>query len=296
MKILYLGKFNLHYATENYVTHALRETGHSVIPYNTSNLLRCNNLIALTAHHKPDVVLFSKVEAAGFKEYIPWCKRNNIPTVCWLWDLYFGYRSDTPYQFNADILLTTDGGHKAYFEPYNHKVLRQGIHKPHHQILEADYRHDVAFVGHGANYTQRKNLVGWLRSTYGDGFIHHTSIRGLDLNKALSQAKIIVGDSYPAPGYASNRIYEITGRGGFLMHPESDAIDKEYTKGTHYIEYPRKNMDKLKNLIQYYLDHPEQREKIRRSGWEHTGTNYTYDHRVADLMRLIRDQFPSLRS
>jgi len=296
MKILYLGKFTLDYATENYVAHALRERGNSVIKSNTTKDMKCNKLIELTEHHKPDMVLFSKVDAIGFREYIPWCKRNNIPTVCWIWDLYFGYRPNVPCQFNADLLLTTDGGHHDHFKPYNHKVLRQGIHKPHHQILEPNYKYDVAFIGHGSIYTQRKILVKWLKDTYGNRFIHHTKTRGLDLNKALSEVKVVVGDSYPADGYYSNRIYEITGRGGFLLHPDTLALNHEYRAGIHYDKYPRGDFKKLQNLIQYYLDHYEQREKIRQQGWFHTGANYTYGDRVDNLMRLIRDRFPSLRS
>lgn len=295
MHILYFGKFSPFHSTENYVTHALREKGIKVTVDKLSQHAEIDVLKRLVQKHSPSLVLFSKVTCPAFEQFIPWCKSQGLPTVCWLWDLYYGYRGKGPVQFNSDLLLTTDGGHDKHFALYNHKVLRQGIHQPDHQIFNDTFTHDVAFVGGRTGHPNRVKLIRWLKGTYRRRFIHHTHTRGINLNKSLAKVKIVIGDSYPSNHYWSNRCYEIMGRGGFFMHPETLGFDKEYEDGTHYVSYPRMDRKKLKELIQYYITHDEEREKIRRCGWSHTGTNYTYGHRVNDLMRHIRDQFPSLQ-
>ena len=111
----------------------------------------------------------------------------------------------------------------------------------------------------------------------------------MSLNKALSEVKIVVGASYPSNYYWSNRIYEITGRGGFILHPETFGLDEEFTDGVHYVSYRRNNFTQLQNKIQYYLENDEEREQIREAGYRHCSQNLTYTHRVQSLLTTIQN-------
>jgi hypothetical protein len=207
-----------------------------------------------------------------------------------LWDIYWGYtKSPIPAHFHADLLYSTDGGHTKEFKDYgcNHRVLRQGIHAPDHVIYPAEYTHDVAFVGHYGNHPSRHRLLPWLKSTYGSRYIRHQDTRGLKLNKALARVKIVVGESRPWPHYWSNRVYEITGRGGFLMHTETQGLDAEFVPNVHYVPYALDDFAALEKKIAYWLAHDEEREAIRRQGFLHCGENLTYGHRVEVLLRDI---------
>lgn len=280
-----------------YVTHALQQNGVTVVkrPYTSSiNFRSLRRAIEL---HEPDVVLFSKASASCYPELIGWCRNRGILTVAWIWDLYFGYRPQRPPQFLSDILFTTDGGHDGHWKEIgaNHRVLRQGIHGPDCVMFRGDYRYDVAFIGSGASYRGRGRLLAYLHSTFGHRMVHYNDVRGIDLNRALSHVKIVVGDSYPSSGYWSNRIYEITGRGGFFIHPTVDGMEEEYTDGEHYASYPRGDRAKTTEIIRHYIDANEERERIRAAGFEHTGTHFTYESRVKELLEAIRTENPKLK-
>ena len=286
MRLLYFGKFSRTYSTENYVSHALESLGVHVVKVDHHTQFPIKHV----SNVKPDVVLFSKAKVRGALLLLKHCRRQNIKTVCWNWDLFFGCRSKIPPQFGAELLFTTDGGHDQHWREraYNHRLLRQGIHAPEHQMLDACYQHDVAFVGGtGRGYHPSRNrLVKWLKETYRDRFIHHTKTRGLILNEALSQVRIVVGDSWPSPHYWSNRFYEITGRGGFLLHPHTVGLDEEWTDGQHYFGYPRGDLPQLGKIIDHFLKHADEREQIRRQGFEHCG-QFTYTARCDYLIGAI---------
>lgn len=288
MRILYVGKFDKPWATENYVTWALRQHGCEVVP--------CLRGPLDLYRHRPDVLLFSKHEPAWTRNMMRRANRMGIPTVAWIWDVYFGFRRHRPVQFHADLLFTTDGGHESNFRALgcNHRVLRQGIHAPEHVIYPPCYRADVAFVGGSKGHPSRKRLLRWLVRTYRGRYVRYTRTRGLELNKTLATTKIIVGDSYPVQNYWSNRIYEITGRGGFILHPTTVGLEDEFVDGQHYVAYERDNFDQLSALIQRYLGNDVARERIRQEGWRRCG-DFTYSHRVAELLSHIR-QFADMKT
>jgi len=292
VRILYVGKFERPYSTENYVTWALRDQGVFVQQRAHNTLKRLSTAQDLVRIHNIDVVLFSKASVPCIRELLPWCKEQKILTVCWQWDLFFGYRTQRPPQFKADLLLTTDGGHDAAFRKHgsNHRLLRQGIHKPEHVLYPPNYKHDVAFVGSQGGHTSRLRLLRWLKNTYGTQFVRHRTVRGLNLNKAMAQAKIIIGDSYPSKNYWSNRIYEIIGRGGFFMHPRVDGLSTEFTDGMHYVSYKRGDFDQLGHRIGVCLRDDDAREKVRRLGFKRCGERFTYSHRVTELLRHINTE------
>lgn len=296
MHILYIGKFNYGHNTEQYVEHALKSHGVQVTRRPFTGSMTFTSLKAKIDRTKPDVVLFSKPAAPCFLDIIQYCRRIGVLTVCWQWDLFWGYRRHRLPQFHADLLFTTDGGHDKNWKiiEANHRVLRQGIHAPDRVLFEStEWKYDVAFVGNRTAYRERKGLVTWLERTYGDRFIHHTNTRGLDLNKALSEVKVVVGDSFPSRAYWSNRVYEIIGRGGFLLFPETPGLEAEFTEGLHYSSYKRGNRKDLQSKIAYWIRNDEDREKVRRKGFEHC-ENYTYSKRVEELLHHINSVLTSL--
>lgn len=292
MKILYVGKFERPHRTENYVTTALETLGCTVVkfPITNSNLNLLPNVRRETERLVPDLVLFSKSSFMSIKPYVRWLRSKDIKTVCWLWDLFFGFGRRLPFQATeVDLVFSTDGGHQQDFIKRNidHRVLRQGIAKQHaYKLPTEDYDYDVAFIGSVYN-THRERLVGWLKHNYGSRFIHHTTTRGDKLNQAISRTKIIVGDSFPSPHYWSNRIYEVLGRGGFFLHPETEGLDSEFQDGTHYASYPdcrRGGFTGLRDTIETFLQDDDRRAQIASTGFARVYSNYTYEDRCRELL------------
>jgi spore maturation protein CgeB len=69
------------------------------------------------------------------------------------------------------------------------------------------------------------------------------------------------------------------GRGGFIIHPYVSGMEKEFTDREHLVFYEYKNFKQLKELIDYYLKHDDERESIRLAGHELVKNNYTYKNR-----------------
>lgn len=302
MKCLYIGDFQKDYSTENYVAFALEENGVTVIKVQENavdSLLYLDQYIDM----KPNFVLFCKNRTRfDSNKVMQYFKDLKIKTVTWVFDLYFdlpierSHRSSFDSNFKADVVFSTDGGHDKNFKEQgiNHKLLRQGIH-----VLDAHYGeelYDVApivFIG-SVVYADRRRLINFLKETYGNKFCHYgmgsqtdAEIRGKELNNILANAKIVVGDSQPSKQYWSNRLYEITGRGGLLMHPEVEGLEKEFEYYKEIIPYTWGDLDQVKEIIDHYLSHPKEADKIRKAGYERTKKNYTYTHRVKELLKNI---------
>lgn len=297
--IIYIGDFTIFYSTEVYIADALESIGYNVVRINerSFSLFTANEVIKDILGLKPILVLFSKGRPIGDSErFIEELRRLKINTACWLFDLYFDLPVDRKWKleskiapFNSDIIYSTDGGHDKNFEAIGikHKLLRQGIHEPDAILYDREKTHEVIFVG-GDVYRNRILMLEDLHRKYGNRFEwlgREKQIRGLALNELYASTKIVVGDSQPSPLYWSNRIYETLGRGGFLLHPKVEGLETEFIDGVHYVSYERGNSDALIKKIEYYLEHEDEREKIRKAGFEHVKNNYTYRHRCIELMK-----------
>jgi hypothetical protein len=85
----------------------------------------------------------------------------------------------------------------------------------------------------------------------------------------------------------SDRIYETTGRGGFLIHPRIEGISTQFVDGEEVVFYDYDNFPQLKSLIDYYLANPEEREAIRKAGHERTKNEHTYKHRWTTILNTL---------
>ena len=89
------------------------------------------------------------------------------------------------------------------------------------------------------------------------------------------------------PDYWSDRIYETIGRGGFLIHPYIKGLEREFEDKKHLVFYEYNNLSQLQELIDYYLEHEDEREKIRISGHEFVKNNYTYKNRWESVLKEL---------
>ena len=194
--------------------------------------------------------------------------------------------------FKADIVFSTDGGHQKDFEALgvNHVLLRQGIYSPEAYLGKANYptSAEIGFIGstYSHIWPYRDQLIKFLAHTYGTRFEHfgiRGEIRHDPLNRLLATLKIVVGDSVKSPYYWSNRIYEVLGRGGFLIHPITEGLDEEFIPYKHFIPYTFGDFEGLKEIINYYLIHDSARDKIRIAGHQFCKKNYTYLERCKTL-------------
>ena len=113
------------------------------------------------------------------------------------------------------------------------------------------------------------------------------AIRGKELNDVYNSAKVIIGDATYSSCYWSDRVPETLGRGGFMIHPFIDGIDNDFSLWKDFVPYNYGDMNGLKLLIDYYLEHPVEREKIRLHGMETVKAKHTYTHRVKFILKHL---------
>ncbi len=83
----------------------------------------------------------------------------------------------------------------------------------------------------------------------------------------------------------SLRVYDICGCGGFLMTNWQSELPDIYEPGVE-AEYFTSE-EELIDKAGYYLEHDEAREKIAHNGYLRTVKEHTYDHRIADMIRVV---------
>lgn len=301
-RILYFGSFDKPFDTEVYVANTFESLGHEVVrkqPTKTT-ITELKELLK----EKFDFILLSKGWFEDEETATRLIKESGIKTVGWFWDLCW----NTPREwllkdhhlFKADYVFTTDGGDWDWSKyNINHSVIRQGIYEPEaiEGKVKKEYEYDVVFVGtncHKAEFdwNHRGDLLNFLKKYYGSRFKHFGTddgIRNLDLNDVYASAKVVVGDSVDSPFYWSNRVYETIGRNGFLVFPKVEGIETEFTPYKHFIPYEYSNFEQLAEIVDYYIAHKEERDKIRKAGFEYCKEHHTYTHRCQKLLDYLKD-------
>lgn len=222
--------------------------------------------------------------------------------------------------WRTDFVFTPDGDpHSAEIFKENgvkHYFMRPGVFKPECYMApyEADHdgtripRYDALFVGGGdrpgsphayghPEWNYRNELIAWLYDTYGEQFTKfghpQETIRNAELNQLYAYSKVVVGDSvcidFNHEYYWSDRVCETLGRGGFLIHPWIKGMDEEFIDGEHLVYYKFGDFDDLKAKIDYYLEHDEERERIRKAGHEFVKEHATYNDRLSQMLDIIKD-------
>lgn len=83
------------------------------------------------------------------------------------------------------------------------------------------------------------------------------------------------------PGFAVNeRLFWICGAGGFQLADENPIIREFYDED----EVPMANAQEFKMKFEYYLSHPEEREKMAKKAHDRTMREHTYESRIKDIL------------
>ena len=287
MQIIYIGQFKVH-STEAYTAYAFRELGHTV--YKLPLDFGTSELSDLLREKRIDFVLFAKPsKIPNIKYVIDECKIHNVKSICWMYDLYFdlpsGFsRKPSDLLAGQDILVTTTP--TDYWDnKIKHLVVRQGIHEPEYFMVKDYYDKDVRFIGsmYGDYRPKLKKFLESMPEYPFEWVGLSDEYRGIELNKLLGRTKIIIGDSVPFPKYWSNRLYEVVGRGGFLIMPDIEGIKEEIPS---LVTYKYGDFDDLKEKIKYYIEHDQEREELRMICHKEMKA-LTYKNRVKYFLKNI---------
>lgn len=320
MKIAYVGnRRNLasdgkSFNTEAHITLSLEHLGHEV------NFIQENELVPGTLVERvgdADFFLWTRTwkssDGVGYvsPEDLQALKDSGKLTVSFHLDKYTGILRDGGLGqdtfWKTDYVFSPEGSIQAKQIFRNHGInqryLPPGVYEGDCYMTEPveHFKHDVVFVGGGVDYMHpewpyRAKLVRWLQETYGDHFGKYghpeRTVRGHELNQLYSSSKVVIGDSlckdFFDSYYYSDRMFEVTGRGGMLITPYIPGITDHFTDRLEAVFYAFDNFAQLKFMIDYYLEHDDEREDIRFNGHERTKKENSYSNRMKEMIDTLK--------
>jgi hypothetical protein len=319
MKIAYVGnRKNLDaqgksFNTEAHITLSLEKLGHEV------NFIQEDEITAVGLQlparvYGADIFLWTRTWPGIVTETdLKTIHEQGIPTVSFHLDKYAGIQRDggmgigSPF-WKTDFVFSPEGSVQSQkiFKNLgiNQYYLPAGVYEDECIMLprQGNYIADVCFIGGGETYSHpewayRHKLVRWLKENYGGRYIKYgypeKTIRGLELNQLYSNVKIVIGDSlckdFTDSYYYSDRPFEVTGRGGMIIMPYIPGITDHFVDRKEAVLYAFDNFIQLKNLIDYYILHDDEREQIRIAGFERTKRENTYTHRCKEMLRILKE-------
>ena len=308
MKAVLSGNFVPFWSTENHLKTSLEELGVQVIALQ-ENEVNAEKTLEICKRENPDFFLWVRtwgIEGDAF------AMLNSLlcPSVAYHLDLYAGLERskdvDTAPWWECDFVFSADGGSDEWFKSHgvNHYWSPPGV-LGKECVLEdpvEEYKSEILFTGsygYHSEWAYRPMLIDKLRERYGNRFklIEHGSPgapwRGTKLNQLYSSAKVVVGDScnvnpmFKHEKYWSDRVSEVSGRGGFLIHPYVKGLELCYELEKEIVTYQYGDFFNLFNLIDFYLDHDDEREKIKLAAFERTKKEHCYTHRMQNVLDVV---------
>lgn len=200
--------------------------------------------------------------------------------------------------------------HDSYLIPLLERIIpvnriflvAQGCDPQEHRKIELDSRDkekfgsDISFIGSG--YSERvkffENLSAYNLKLWGGGWQNSSllmkcaqeePVYGLKKTKIYNATKISLNMLPVQINGVQCRIFEVTACGGFIISEAKKDIELYYDIGKEIITY--ENIDDLKEKVDYYLCHPNEREVIAELGRKRAITQHTYKHRVKQILEII---------
>jgi len=307
MRIAFLGNFAVPYSSETHHARSLETLGHEVVRLQepstavsviTEQALRADAFVWIHTHGW---------DTPGIDFALRAIKNAGIPTLTYHLDLWWGLQRQkdvrsSPY-WDLDHFFTVDKKMADWLTdntPVKGHYLPAGVFDEECFISTepSPFANDVIFVGSRGYHPEwpwRPQLIDWLRDTYGSRFTHiggdgdSGTLRGAALNAAYSGSKVAVGDTlclgFDYPWYASDRLFEAPGRGGFQIFPRIKGIPELFDGTMEFFNFG--DFDGLKDLIDYYLEHDQPRDTLRRMCHEHVKTHHTYVQRWETILETI---------
>jgi hypothetical protein len=301
VKIVFLGNFDPVHSTESHHAFTWERLGHQVTRLQEN---RATTDQVVKACEGAD--LFQWTHTHGWTtpgkilltEMLDQIHGMGVKSFSYHLDVYWGLNTWDKRQDNigkhpswrVQHFFSTDGSHEADWKArgVNHHWKRPGVVE--YGCFEGQARpelaSDVGFAGstqYHPEYPFRGTMVKALQQRYGNRFRVFKGVRERALNDLYASCKVLVGDHCFAgrPSYWSDRAPETCGRGGFLLYP----LVEGFTIPT--ATYLPQSLPDLFKKVDFYLEHPEKREEVRKRAFRYVQANETYTQILSEILQEL---------
>lgn len=177
---------------------------------------------------------------------------------------------------DTDVFLPYDGEDS---EKYSSEILfvgnsRKIFRKIIKDILPSEYDLSV----YGSNW---EDLID-------KKYIKGKSIQNSDLYKYYSNSRILLNDHWDdmrEKGFISNRLFDGIAAGAFIISDDMPEIHDVF-KGS-IVTYT--DSDDLREKVKFYMENPDEREKITKAGHKLVAENHTFEHRMDIIIKHLSE-------
>jgi len=162
---------------------------------------------------------------------------------------------------------------------------------------DEDKAYDILFVGRpGYERISAKWAIesGFEVALFGSGwkdkapkeYFKGAYIENDELHKYYASAKIVLNDTredMKKAGFISNRVFDVTASGGFLISDYMPEIEQFYGDSIPMF----KTKEELKALLDYYLSHPDERAKMAKQAQAITLQNFTNEIAAKKIINAL---------
>lgn len=270
------------------------------------------SLLASTKEYQPDVLLVLMGDTI-FQETLGRIREQGVITVNWFHDTVLAsIRKDfvqdiSPYYDYFFIIDSSEVLNYVKISSPHVKSLPLACDPEVHKRIDLTqeekekYSSEVCFVG--TVKFKRKEVLAqlrdfnlgiwgyWLRkSPELKRYYRRKHVYGEEAVKIYNASKIVldIPISYGTEDkafYVTPRVFEVPACGAFLLTAENSSLSNLYEIGKEMVCY--KDEKELKEMVKYYLSHPEEREQIAQKGQERAYRDHTYERRLKEMFSII---------
>ncbi|MBI5409986.1 MAG: glycosyltransferase [Nitrospirae bacterium] len=239
---------------------------------------------------KPDIFLWIDQHRENIPANLEYLE---CPKVALFGDTHLGdITSRLQYALNYDYVFVMFN--KQHIERFKESGCQRVFWSPAacdpdiHCKIPADKIYPVSFVGstHPYLHLDRVRILDLLKKNNID--IHIDSKLLQDMSLIFSRSKIVFNKNIAED--LNQRVFEVLGTGSLLLTnrlSRDTGMEDLFKDRHHLVLYD--NEQELVELIHYYLEHEDEREKIALAGYKEALSKHTYDKRVEEIIRVVSE-------
>lgn len=145
------------------------------------------------------------------------------------------------------------------------------------RILEMFVDYDLKLWGSGFPF--------WLKSPLRARYTNHF-VAELEKSKAFNAAKIVLNTMFPTEIEGVNcRLFEAAGCGGFQIADWKPALPQLFEPEREIVTF--RSREELREKVDYYLVHPEERQVIADRAYARAHREHTYEIRLQQMFESL---------
>lgn len=151
-------------------------------------------------------------------------------------------------------------------------------------LEDGQRRYDICFIGTEGKYSLRKVVLETIRYYYPNSYVGRADRSRLYY--FYSHARIVV--NYPIHNDINARFFEAMAAGAMVIsyRVKGNGINELFEENKHLVMFDD-ILVQMRQKIDYYLSHPDQRIEIARNGFELVNSRHTYKARLEELFKAI---------